>query len=268
MGIATFGIARRGVLHTPGAGSNLPHFAFPHLFHIFAPIILISYRTSIMKNGESKTTSISVSSKYQAMHKLLFFVLSSLLAAPLAAQESFSKISLSGFLVHSKQSDQFSIETDPQFDVERTVKDGVLYIMVLDQTGAVPKSSASISVNKLSYLSLHNSQLVMDAPITVDTLELALACSFGTLQVNARSLDISAGAAAHFSVVGTTQYLTCIVGAASTLSATQLIADQADLTVTHHSYLYVNAREITSSICDKGSYLKNVAKIGASISAP
>ncbi|MDR3118938.1 MAG: DUF2807 domain-containing protein [Mediterranea sp.] len=176
------------------------------------------------------------------------------------AQESFSRISLSGFTVNLTQSNLYSIETDPNIEVERKVENGTLYIGVIDQTGTVPKSTISISVNELSYLELHNSNLIMESPVIVDTLDIELNSSFGTLKVNAKSLSITVGAGARFSVEGNARQLICNVGAASNLSASKLTANQASLSVVGHSYLTVNAQEVISLECDKTSRVTNVSK--------
>ena len=202
-------------------------------------------------------------------------------ATSLVAQESFSKISLSGFTVHLTQSDQFSIEANPDFEIEKTVKndalyipsysdslgftverieDEVLYIGVIDQTGRVPKSTISISVKELRYLSLHNSVLVMDSAITVDSLDVMAACSFGELKVNANYLTITTGAGAQFAATGSAEQLVCNVGGASSLSASKLIADQADIGVMGYSQLYVNAKKVRSLDCAEDSRVIHLAK--------
>jgi hypothetical protein len=194
------------------------------------------------------------------MYKLIFFILCSMTATSLVAQESFSKISLSGFMVYLTQSNRFCIEISTDIETERTVEDGKLYIGVVDQTGSIPKGSIYISIDKLSYLELHNSKLVMETSVTVDTLNVELISSFGTLNVNANSLSISVGAGSQFSVEGNTKQLTGEVGGASSLSASKLIADQADLAIAGHSYLYVNAKTVTSLECDKNSHVTNFSK--------
>jgi hypothetical protein len=100
----------------------------------------------------------------------------------------------------------------------------------------------------------------MERPFIVDTLAVELACSSGTLKVNANVLNITAGAATQFSGEGNAQNLTCNVGGASSLSLSKLITDQAELTIMGHSQLYVNAKDVVLLECDKNSHLTNFAK--------
>jgi len=181
-------------------------------------------------------------------------------AVSLPAQESFSKISLSGFTVNLSQSDQFSIEIDPTYEVEKRVENGTLYIGVIDQTGSVPKSTISISVNELNYLELHNSKLVMDSAITVDFLDVSFSSCLGTLKINANDLSITAEAGAQISAEGSAKHLTCIVGAGSSLSASKLIAGQVKYNAMGHSRLYINAKEVVSSECAENSSVTNLSK--------
>jgi len=178
----------------------------------------------------------------------------------LIGQESFSKISLSGFTVNLTQSNQFSIKLDTTIEVKRIIENDTLYIGVIDQTGPVPKSTMSINVDKLSYLELQNSKLVMESPITVDTLNVELGCSFGTLKVNAKTLSITAGAATQFTIEGKAEHLTCDVGGASNLFGSNFIANQGDLAAAGYSRLFVNAKEVTSLECDGNSYVTNLSK--------
>jgi len=196
------------------------------------------------------------------MRKLSFiFILLSMTTTSLIAQESFSKINLSGFAVNLTQADEFSIEVNSEREVKREVRSGVLHIMVLDQTGRVPFGTVTIGVKDLSYLSLHNSELIMDSAITVDELQVVInSAANATLKVYANSLTVNVGAGARPSIEGTTKYLNASVGAGSHLNASRLIADQAEIHVMGHSSLTVNAKEIVSSYVAENSRLTNVAE--------
>jgi len=195
------------------------------------------------------------------MRKLsIIFILCAMATVSLIAQESFSKINLSGFRVYLTQSDVFSIEVNSEREVRRRVRNGVLHLMVLDQTGRVPFGTVTIGVKDLSYLNLHNSELIMDSAITVDELQVTINSTFGTLKVHANSLSVNVGAGAQPSIEGTAKYLNASVGAGSRLNASRLIADQAEIHVMGHSRLTVNAKEIVSSYVAENSCVTNVAE--------
>jgi len=196
------------------------------------------------------------------MRKLsIIFILCAMATVSLVAQESFSKINLSGFRVYLTQSDVFSIEVNSEREVRRRVQNGVLHLMVLDQTGRVPFGTVTIGVKDLSYLNLHNSELIMDSAITVDELQVAINSTMNaTLKVHANSLSVNVGAGAQPSIEGTAKYLNASVGAGSRLNASRLIADQAEIHVMGHSRLTVNAKEIVSKYVAENSRVTNVAE--------
>ncbi|MBF0575116.1 GIN domain-containing protein [Dysgonomonas sp. GY617] len=173
------------------------------------------------------------------------------------AQDTFSKISLSGFRVNLIPSEIFSIQLEDSLGIEQEIEDGILEIRVLDQRGRVPKGSITIYTNKLDYLSLHNCQLVMDAPLENDSLTLITGSSFGALKIKSNYLSANIAAGSRFEIEGTTKYYDCAVGAGSALKSSNLLADKAAINAMGYSNVVLNAKEIIRSEV-KNANVKNI----------
>ncbi len=178
----------------------------------------------------------------------------------ISAQETFSKFNFSGYRVVIVPSDTFRVDVINKFEAKQEVtKDGIFTLMVLDQTGQVPKDTVYVYTNKLEYLNIHNSELVMSSPIKSDSLEVGLACAFGELLVDSEYFKITAGAGARFTVKGETTVLDCGVGAASHIGLRNLKAKKAIVDLMGHSGLTINAEEVTIKRVEKSSFV-NVYK--------
>lgn len=173
------------------------------------------------------------------------------------SQDTFSKISLSGFEVSLIPSDEFSIHIEDSIAIKKVIKGDTLQMVVVDQTGRVPKGSITIYTNKLCFLDLHNCNLVMKEQIICNSLNMITASSFGILNVKANWLAVNIAAGSSFKIEGEAQLFDCAVGGASTLHASDLIVNQANVNVMGYSRLSFNAEEVLDSHIENSTVQNN-----------
>lgn len=195
-----------------------------------------------------------------AIMKERMFLLTLLISTSMLSvfsQEQFTKFSFSGYKVHIIPSKTYALITKDNVGATKEVIDGILEISIDDQTGSMPKDEIYLFVHRLDYLYLHNSILVSDEILKCDSLSLEMASSKGLLTVDANSLSINAGGGTTCTLKGKTNYLYCVVGGASSISAEDLFAEEADLDVIGYSLLIVNAKNIKNNNI-KDSSFKNI----------
>lgn len=163
------------------------------------------------------------------------------------AQDDFSKISLSGFKVNLIPSEKFSFEVKDSLEIETEVENDILEVIVIDQTGRVPKGEITVYYKSLTYLSLHNCQINIDVPMNSDSLELVTASSFGVFKINSDYFSVNIGAGSNLTIEGKTNLYDCAVGAGSTLQSSKLFAEKANINVMGYSNLSFNAKEVINS---------------------
>lgn len=193
------------------------------------------------------------------MKKFYFLLAASILCLSVysQAQDVPTCFGISGLQVTLKQSGYFSVEyADPSFKdkVESTLRGDTLIILVVDQTGPVPKSSITIYTNKIHYLSLHNSKLVCPELIMTDSIDVNLTASIGNLKIKANSLKANADAGASLKAEGDVELFEGSVGGFGKLNAKDLLSTQAKVYSYGHSNLDYNSRE--TILIDKDEYSK------------
>lgn len=176
------------------------------------------------------------------------------------AQESQTKLYLSGFEITLIPSDEFRIVRHDDFEVSRETVDGVLEIGILDQTGKVPKGSITLYAHKPESLRIHNCKLVMDKPLDVDSLDFIADSSVGELKVKAEYLSVNTGAGSNITVKGKTNFFNCESGAGANLDASALKAKAGNVDVRGAGTATVNIKKVKELYTEPGkSYYVNKA---------
>lgn len=182
------------------------------------------------------------------------------LCTALRAQEAYTKFSFSGYKVTIIPSDVFSIKmSDANIQFTKEIKDSILYISVVDQTGRIPKDELILYVKNIDYLYLQNCELVMNKPIAADSMKLYCGCSRGELKIVANSLLVNAGGGSHVKVNGKANFFNCEVGAGSSLDASDLYAEEGNVDAMGYSNAKINMKKILN-IKKENASIVNVYK--------
>lgn len=175
------------------------------------------------------------------------------------SQEPPTKFFISGYKVHLIPSKTYSLTVKDSVKATQEMVDGVLNISIYDQTGQGPKDELYLCIDQLDYLYLHNSVLVSNETIKCDSLTLYTAAATGSLMIDSEYLAINLGGGSNFIFKGKTNFFDCAVGAGSSLSAGDLVAESADIDVMGYSSLVVNTKKANKKRVENSSF-KNVAE--------
>lgn len=180
------------------------------------------------------------------MKKLLLLpTICLILCSTIRAQEVYTKFKFSGYKITLIPSEAFDIKmSDANIQYTKEIKDGILNISVVDQTGRVPKDEITLYAKSIEYMYLHNCQLVMNAPIVADTMNFYCGSSQGELKIVANSLTVNTGGGSNVKVNGKANFFKCEVGSGSTLNASELFAEEGKVNAIGYSNAKVNMKEI------------------------
>lgn len=171
--------------------------------------------------------------------------------------EKYTCLDLSGFAVKIVRSGTFRFEEKNPALSEKRISGDTLSITIIDQTGQVPKGEITIYTNNIRYLSLHNSfALSSSDTINADSLDIVAACAFGELKITANYLSVNVGGGSDFVLSGSAYMFEGASGGASSLNASNFIAQKADVDARGYSNLWYNAKEILNEYNDK-SQMRN-----------
>lgn len=172
-------------------------------------------------------------------------------------QEKFTRFHFSGYEVVIVPSETFSMDVkNPKLGTQKA--DGNSFrLEIIDQKGRMPKDTVIIHTNKIDFLYLHNSVLVMDDCLVTDSLKLSALSSSGSVNVKSDYLKINLAAGSGIKASGEAKCFVGNIRAASHLNAKSLVVDNAEIEAVAHSTVTVNAKKIIR-LDNRDSSVENV----------
>lgn len=136
------------------------------------------------------------------------------------AQEKVKRFHFAGYRVVFVPSATFRVEVKHPEWGNQKIKDGILSLAVKDRDGRMPKDTVYIYTDSVRSISMEYSELKIDEQLSADSLRIVMSAgSYGTINVKANYLSVSAGAGSHVKVKGKTRDWECHTNGHSSVDA-------------------------------------------------
>jgi len=172
-----------------------------------------------------------------------------------------TKFHFSGYKVYLLQDGETRIDfCETKAKCIEKYEDGVMHYIVADQTGRVPKDTIFIHFDELQYVYFHNCEIVCKDIISLNSLTVITASSFGQLKINADFVEMNIGAGSMLSIEGYSKETDYLIGAGSNVDSKHLMSEKGNVNVMGYSSLGASIKIVGTVELNKGTF-KNYYEI-------
>ena len=166
-----------------------------------------------------------------------------------------TKFHFSGYKVYLLQDGEARIDfSEKKAKCIEKYENGVMHYIVEDQVGRIPKDTIVVHFNELQYVYFHNCEIVCKDVISLDTLIMVTASSFGQLKINADFIEMNIGAGSMLSIEGYSKETDYLIGAGSSVDSKHLISEKGNVNVMGYSNLGASIKVVGTVELNKGAF--------------